>query len=123
VPSVIPDAFSRVILESLAAGCPVVATRVGGTPELVIDGVTGLLVPRGAPSELARAIVTVLQDDALRARLAAGARRHVAERFDTGGTVQRLLSIYRGALAHGPASAPEPVPADPTAPTGQARRP
>jgi ABC-type dipeptide/oligopeptide/nickel transport system permease component len=73
VPSVIPDALSRVILEALGAGRPVIATRVGGTPELVVEGKTGLLVPRNAPAELARAIETVLRDDGLRASLAAGA--------------------------------------------------
>jgi glycosyltransferase involved in cell wall biosynthesis len=47
VPSVIPDSLSRVILEAMAAGRPVVGTRVGGTPELVSHGETGLLVERG----------------------------------------------------------------------------
>ena len=94
VPSVIPDALSRVILEALWAGRPVIGTRVGGTPELVLDGKTGLLVSRNAPEELARAIVTVLGDDALRASLAAGARRHVAERFRAEESLERLLSVY-----------------------------
>jgi glycosyltransferase involved in cell wall biosynthesis len=97
VPSVIPDALSRVILEAMAAGRPVVATRVGGTPELVIDGKTGLLVERHAPAELARAIASLLRDEALRAALGAGARRHVAERFGADDSVDRLLALYAGA--------------------------
>lgn len=97
VPSVIPDALSRVILEALAAGRPVVATRVGGTPELVIDGKTGLLVERSAPAELARAIASLLRDEALRATLGAGARRHVTERFGADDSVDRLLAVYAGA--------------------------
>ena len=94
VPSVIPDALSRVILEAMAAGRPVAATRVGGTPELVIDGKTGLLVERNAPAELARAIVTILRDADLQASLAAAARRHLAEHFEPEESVNRLLAIY-----------------------------
>ncbi len=97
VPSVVPDALSRVILEAMAAGCPVVATRVGGTPELVIDGKTGLLVDRNAPEALARAIVTVLRDDTLRATLARGARRHLAEHFAANDAVDRIVGIYERA--------------------------
>lgn len=99
VPSVIPDALSRVILEAMAAGRPVVATRVGGTPELVIDGKTGLLVERHAPEALARAIASLLRDEGLRASLGAGARRHVAERFGADDSVDRLLAVYEGARA------------------------
>ncbi len=97
VPSVIPDALSRVILEAMGAGRPVVATRVGGTPELVIDGTTGLLVERHAPAELARAVASLLRDEALRASLGAGARRRVAERFGADDSVARLLALYAGA--------------------------
>jgi len=94
VPSVIPDALSRVILEAMAAMRPVVATRVGGTPELVIHGRTGLLVERSAPAELARAITTLLRDDGLRGTLGAGARRHIVERFGLEDSVDRLLAVY-----------------------------
>ena len=97
VPSVIPDALSRVILEAMAAGRPVVATRVGGTPELVIDGKTGILVERRAPAELARAIATLLADDGLRASLGARARRHVTERLGADDSVERLLAAYTSA--------------------------
>jgi len=97
VPSVIPDALSRVILEAMAAGRPVVATRVGGTPELVIDGKTGLLVERHAPAELARAIASLLRDEALRTSLACGARHHLTERFGAGDSVDRLLAAYASA--------------------------
>lgn len=97
VPSVVPDALSRVILEAMAAGRPVVATRVGGTPELVIDGKTGLLVERHAPEELARAIASLLRDAALRASLGAGARRHVVERFGADDSVDRLIAFYASA--------------------------
>ena len=97
VPSVIPDALSRVILEAMSAGRPVVATRVGGTPELVIEGATGILVERNAPGELARAIVSLLRDAGLRTALGAGGRRHVAERLSAEGSVERLLAVYQDA--------------------------
>lgn len=94
VPSVIPDALSRVILEAMAAGRPVVGTRVGGTPELVVDGKTGLLVDRGSVDGLAHAITTVLTDAELRAALSAGARRHLAEHFGAERAVDDLLALY-----------------------------
>lgn len=97
VPSVIPDALSRVILEAMTAGRPVVATRVGGTPELVIEGKTGLLVERSAPGELAQAIVTILGDPDLLASLAAGTRRHLAERFGMDKSLDQLVGIYEAA--------------------------
>lgn len=97
VPSVIPDALSRVILEAMACGSAVIATRVGGSPELVIDGKTGLLVERNAPAELARAIAALLKDPDLRASLAAGARRHLAEHFGAEVSVDQLLTIYQAA--------------------------
>src|SRR5262249_59378293 len=62
VPSVIPDALSRVIVEAMSAGRAVVATAVGGTPELIRDGETGRLVPRGDPTALAAALVALLRD-------------------------------------------------------------
>jgi glycosyltransferase involved in cell wall biosynthesis len=95
VPSVIPDALSRVILEAMASGRPVVGTRVGGTPELVVDRVTGLLVERGDVAGLASAIETLLADEALRARLGARARAHLEDRFGADRSLDRLLALYR----------------------------
>ncbi len=95
VPSVIPDALSRVILEAMAAGRPVVATRVGGTPELVIDGKTGILVERGDPDGLARALVALLCDEELRGELGTAGRRHVADLCGREGNLDRLLELYR----------------------------
>jgi glycosyltransferase involved in cell wall biosynthesis len=64
------EGLSIAMLEGMAAGVPIVATRVGGTPELVEDGTSGLLVPPHAPGELAAAITRVLEDGALAAALA-----------------------------------------------------
>jgi glycosyltransferase involved in cell wall biosynthesis len=97
VPSIVPDALSRVILEALAASRPVVATRVGGTPELVIHDVTGLLVERGDRKELADAIATLLEDPSRCRRLGQAAREHVMQRFSSDQTVEQLIAVYTGA--------------------------
>ena len=64
-------------VEALSVGTPVVATTVGGVPEVVHDGVNGLLVPPGDAAALAAAMRRVVEDDALRDRLAAGAKPSV----------------------------------------------
>ncbi|MBI3105854.1 MAG: glycosyltransferase family 4 protein [Candidatus Rokubacteria bacterium] len=94
-PSVIPDALSRVIVEAMTAGRPVIGTRVGGTPELIEDGVTGLLVERGDPDGLARAITRLLADDALRRALGTQARRHIERQLDAETSVDLMLALYR----------------------------
>jgi glycosyltransferase involved in cell wall biosynthesis len=65
-------------VEALAVGAPVIAPRVGGVPEIVEDGVNGLLVPAGDAAALASAIRRFFADDGLRARLRAGAAPSVA---------------------------------------------
>jgi glycosyltransferase involved in cell wall biosynthesis len=94
VPSVIPDALSRVIVEAMAAGRPVIATRVGGTPELVLDGKTGLLVERHDPEGLAAALLTLLRDDTLRAAFGISGRHHLDSLSGAGGSLDRLLEVY-----------------------------
>lgn len=94
VPSVIPDSLSRVIIEAMAAGRPVVATRVGGSPELVRHGETGLLVERGDPDGLALALSALLSDEALRSRLGAAARQRLEALTGEGGSLDRMLDVY-----------------------------
>jgi glycosyltransferase involved in cell wall biosynthesis len=74
VPS-LEEAFGLVALEALACGVPVVATTAGGLKEIVEDGESGLLVPPGDSAALARALTSLLTNESLRLRLAAGARR------------------------------------------------
>jgi glycosyltransferase involved in cell wall biosynthesis len=94
VPSVIPDALSRVVLEAMAAGRAVVGTDVGGTPELIVDGESGLLVPRRDPGALAGALERLLDDPALAARLGAAARTRVRTHFSPEASIGRLLALY-----------------------------
>ena len=97
LPSVGPEALSRVPLEAAAAGRPTVGTRAGGVPEEIVDGETGLLVDRGDPEALAWAVLRLLQDDELRLRLGRNAQQFVQERFGADTVVQSLLSVYAGA--------------------------
>jgi glycosyltransferase involved in cell wall biosynthesis len=86
------------ILEALAAGRPVVATRVGGIPEIVRDGETGLLVPPEDPEALAGAIVRMLSDSALASRLGAGGAKLVREHFTLDRMVEGNERVYREIL-------------------------
>ncbi len=88
------EGLPMVLLEAMAAGRPVVATRVGGTPELVTDGETGLLVPPRHPTALAAALRRVLEDRALAKRLAEAGRRRVEERFSLDAMNRRILELY-----------------------------
>jgi glycosyltransferase involved in cell wall biosynthesis len=82
------------VLEALAAGRPVVATRVGGVAEAVDDGVTGRLVPPRAPAELAAAVGELLTDDGRRAAMALAARTVAEARFGADGATRRLEAAY-----------------------------
>ena len=86
-------------IESLAAGRPMVATAVDGTPEVVVDGSTGLTVPPGDAAALARAICRLLSDRWLGEKLALAGRDWVLERFDAERQVQRTEALYELALA------------------------
>lgn len=81
-------------IESLAAGRPMVATSVDGTPEVVVHEETGLTVPPGDPMALAAALVRLLNDTALRGRLAAAGRERVTERFSDVRQVARTEALY-----------------------------
>ncbi len=95
------DALSLAALESLAAGTPVVSTRVGGLAEAIEDGVNGVLVPPEDPGALAGAISSLLADPARRERLASAARRRAAEQFSIDGMTRRVESLYTALLAGG----------------------
>jgi glycosyltransferase involved in cell wall biosynthesis len=93
------EALPRAVLQAMVAGVPVVATAVGGTPEVVENGTTGLLVAPDAPSEVARAVSLLGGDPALRHRLAAAARSRVDEQFDIRRMVRTLDDLYAELLS------------------------
>ena len=82
------------LMEAAACGVPAVAPAVGGIPELVEDGVTGLLVPVGDTQALAAALEQLLRNPELAARMGMAARRRVEERFSLMGQVDRLLELW-----------------------------
>ena len=100
VPSIWKEPFSLVAAESLAAGMPVVGSNTGGLPEVVTDGRSGILVPPADAARLAEALTTVLQDAALRARLAEGARLE-SQRFSLERHLGHLESLFRTVAATG----------------------
>jgi glycosyltransferase involved in cell wall biosynthesis len=75
------DGLPNVLMEALSQSCPVIATNVSAIPELVADGVTGVLVPAGDPASLAAAIARMARDPALRTRLAAAGEARVRRDF------------------------------------------
>jgi len=92
------EASSNVVLEAMATGLPVVATRVGGTPALVSHGQTGLLVPPGDSGALADAIVQLLQTPALARQLGAAARARALSEFGMNRMLERIDELYCRAL-------------------------
>src|SRR5438128_299177 len=88
------EGMGRALIEAMAVGCPVVATRVGGIPDIVADGTTGLLVPPRDDRALAEAILTLLRDRSRRAAYGESARRHVDDRFEVASMVRNIERLY-----------------------------
>lgn len=87
------------VLEAMAAGLPVVATAVGGVPEVVVEGETGFLVPPGNAEELTRALERLLADRELRRRMGAAGRRRAELLFDVPRFREDHLALYDRLLA------------------------
>lgn len=100
------EGISNTILEAMATGLPVVATRVGGNPELVEQGVTGTLVGAEDPRALADALATYIGDADRRRVEGARARQRAEERFSIGSMVAGYLAVYDAVLARRGARVP-----------------
>ena len=96
--STTPEGFGRVLLEAMALGKPVIATAVGASPEVVEDGVTGVLVPPEDPTALARAIGALVGDPARQRQLGAAGRRRAEQRFSLAAHVRAVEQVYRAVL-------------------------
>lgn len=88
------EGLPLVVLEAMAQGKPVVATAVGGTPELVVDGETGILVPPGDVAALARALDGLLRDPERARRMGEAGRSRVEREFTLAASTARVLSLY-----------------------------
>ncbi len=93
--STISEPFGQVIIEGMAAGKAVIATRGGGVSEIVEDGVSGLLVPMKDPTALAQAMLLLLRDPVRRAQLGAAARQRVGDKFRIEYTAEKVLRLYQ----------------------------
>ena len=82
------------LIEALAAARPVVATRVGGVPEVVVDGETGLTVPASDARKLGEAMLSLLEDRTLAEQLGQAGRRHVYPRYDSSRLVDDMRTLY-----------------------------
>ena len=112
--SVLPSFYEGLPLapiESLAAGRPIVATAVDGTPEVVIDGKTGLTVPPGNPKRLAEAIRRMLRDRTWALETARAGRQHVLQNFSIEKLVRLTQELYLETWAQKTQKAPSGVPA------------
>jgi glycosyltransferase involved in cell wall biosynthesis len=92
--SSLTEGMSLAVLEAMAAGLPVVGTRGGGMPDVVDDGVTGLLVPPRDPAALAAVLRTLLDDPVRRAAMGAAGRARVEQKFSLATTAQAYVAAY-----------------------------
>lgn len=88
------------VLEGMAAGKAIVSTRVGGIPELIDDDETGVLVPAGDPTALAKAVERVLDDRVFRERVQCKAKKEFRQRFLVARTAEAIGSVYLSALGY-----------------------
>lgn len=96
--SSLQEGFSLTVIQAMAVGTPVVATRSGGPEEILTDGVTGLLVPPGVPAKLAAAVHQLWKDEPRRRRLKGRAQAAVSDRFRLGRMLAEYQDLYRALL-------------------------
>ena len=97
-PTVVPESFGVAVLEASSCAVPVVATDVGGVPEVCVDRVTGIMVRPNDPGQMAAAIVELLGDASLRSSMGDAGRRYVVANFEWSVTVDRMLTVLQEAV-------------------------
>jgi glycosyltransferase involved in cell wall biosynthesis len=100
----VSELLGLTVLEAMASGTPVIASRIGGVPEIVEDGVTGFLVAPGDVGQLSARIATLVGDRALANRLGAAGRERIEQRFTWDACAERCIAEYERLLlggAHG----------------------
>lgn len=89
------EGLSRTILEAMASAKPVIATEVGGNPEAIEDGVTGILVPAKEPDKLAEAILKLVKDREKRERMGVAGRERAEKLFSIEENVRKIEELYQ----------------------------
>lgn len=95
LPTLRRESFSRSVVESMAYGIPPIVSAVGGNPELVEDGVSGLVFQQGNARDLAEKILLLRDDPRMRKEMGAAARRRIEQVFNVANTVRDTLRLYR----------------------------
>ena len=90
------EAFGMVLLEAMASGTPPIGSTAGGIPDIIIDGINGLLLRRGNWEDLASKLLMLIEDKGLRNKLATNARKHVEECYSWFSIALRLDIFYKG---------------------------
>jgi glycosyltransferase involved in cell wall biosynthesis len=93
------ESFGVAAVEALASGLPVIASRIGGIPEIIIDGETGILIDPENPEALADAIMTLAGDFKMRHRMGTAGRKYVSRKFQWDECLRQMLHIYDKLLA------------------------
>lgn len=94
IPSVNPEGLNRVIIEAMASGVPVISTSTGGTPELIEDGKSGILLEPFDWQSLYKKILFLLENQKLRKRIAKEGKRNLEEKLEQKKVVEKLLDFY-----------------------------
>jgi glycosyltransferase involved in cell wall biosynthesis len=94
MPSTKREGLARAIIEAMAYKVPPVVTRAGGSPELVVDGVSGIVVPPRNARGIANAIETLYRDEPLRLRMGEAARERIGTAFRNEDTVRNTIALY-----------------------------
>lgn len=102
LPSAQPEPFGGVVLEAMALELPIIATNIGGSPEQVVPGITGLLVPPANPSALAQNLRDLLANPALGRRMGQAGRKRIATELSLERVAGGIAAIYREALGLAP---------------------
>ncbi len=97
VPSHI-EPLGNATLEAMNHAKPVIGTKVGGIPEMIVNEVTGLLVPPNSPKALSQAMLTLIEDRTLSKKMGENARRHVEKMFNINNHIENIISIYQSIL-------------------------
>ncbi len=100
------EGISNTILEAMACGLPVIATDVGGNADLVIDGVTGLIVPAGDVDAIAHSLVRLARSPELAQKMGRAGRQRILEKFSLGAMVATYQGLYDRLLGIGESAVP-----------------